>query len=393
MIKLFGMLTRLAKFCSHFLVSELITINSFKIDTSCVLIVRLDAIGDFILWSDAGQAIANYYKAQGKRVVLLANSAWASWAGELKIFDDVIPLVRREFDQNLIYRYRIGRKIRRLGCSTVVQPTYSREFLFGDAIVGMSGAREKLGSVGDYSNITGWQKRISDRWYTRLVPAESAQCMELIRNAEFVRGLTGSEFRARVPDLRDHSPTQSDVAFSAEVSKGESYYVLFPGASWAGKQWPLRRFGEIAEILHKKTGWLGVVCGGADDTSLGEELCRQTDVPLLNWTGCTNLSQLTSVISGAQLLLANDTSAAHIAAAVGVRTVCVLGGGHFGRFMPYEVETRDDRPLPVAVLHKMPCFGCNWRCIYDVPKTKPTPCIEEIMTAQVWSVIEQVIDS
>jgi hypothetical protein len=39
-----------------------------------VLIIRLDAIGDFILWLDAAQAIVKRYKGQGKSVVLLANA-------------------------------------------------------------------------------------------------------------------------------------------------------------------------------------------------------------------------------------------------------------------------------------------------------------------------------
>jgi hypothetical protein len=38
------------------------------------------------------------------------------------------------------YRYRIGHQIRMLGCAIAVQPTYSREWLFGDAVVRISGA-------------------------------------------------------------------------------------------------------------------------------------------------------------------------------------------------------------------------------------------------------------
>ena len=59
------------------------------------------------------------------------------------------------------------------------------------------------------------------------------------------------------------------------------------------------------------------------------------------------------------------TSAMNIAAACGVAAVCILGGGHYGRFMPYEVEQADGRPLPRAIIHQMSCFGCNWQCIYQ----------------------------
>jgi len=41
-----------------------------------VLVVRLDAIGDFLLWLDGAQRLAAHYRAEGRRVTLLANAAW-----------------------------------------------------------------------------------------------------------------------------------------------------------------------------------------------------------------------------------------------------------------------------------------------------------------------------
>ena len=357
-----------------------------------VLLIRLDAIGDFTLWLDAAQATVKHYNAQGKSVVLVANAAWAAWATQLGIFADVIALERPRFNQDLIYRFRHGRQIRRLGCSIAVQPTYSREWLFGDAIVRTSGAAERIGSAGDTTNMRPWQKRISDRWYTRLISADPAPCMELVRNAEFVRGLGEIGFRAKVADFRKRSGPQMDESFLAAIPAGQPYYVLFPGASWNGKQWPVAGFAQVAEWLHSKTGWSGVVCGGKADHELAETVCGQCTSPLLNWAGRTDLPQLAAILSASQLLLTNDTSATHIAAVFGLPTVCILGGGHYGRFMPYVVEQTDDRPLPRAVIHQMPCFNCNWRCVYKVAVEGPVPCIDRIPVAEVWHAISELLE-
>jgi pyruvate-formate lyase-activating enzyme len=40
---------------------------------------------------------------------------------------------------------------------------------------------------------------------------------------------------------------------------------------------------------------------------------------------------------------------------VGTPNVIMLGGGHFGRFMPYS-------PLTSTVCLPLSCYGCNWRC-------------------------------
>jgi ADP-heptose:LPS heptosyltransferase len=122
---------------------------------------------------------------------------------------------------------------------------------------------------------------------------------------------------------------------------------------------------------------------------LGAELASDADFPITNLIGATSLSELASIIKGARLLIANETSAIHIAAAVSTSAICVLGGGHYGRFMPYRIEVETDRPMPVEVIHQMDCFGCNWQCIYDVSPGHPMPCIERISVEDVWEAIEK----
>ena len=108
--------------------------------------------------------------------------------------------------------------------------------------------------------------------------------------------------------------------------------------------------------------------------------------PLLNWVGRTTLPGLAAVLAHAELLVGNETSAIHIAAAVGTPAVCIVGGGHYGRFMPYLVE-EDGRPLPVAAVHRMGCFHCDWRCVYHPPKGTPVPCIEKVEVEDVWAAV------
>ena len=355
------------------------------------LLVRLDAIGDFVLWIDAAQALVKWLHGQGKRVVLAANASWAAWAEDLQIFDQVFPIDTREYQRNPGYRASIGKQIRALGCSVAINTTYSRTWLLGDSVVRVSGARERIGSIGDRSNCNSWQMKIADGWYTRLVAATPEPITELERNAEFFRNLADSEFKTRIPKLPP-SGTVRDEAFDAEI-KGRPYFVVFPGAGWRPREWPPEKFAKIIDQLCASTGWLGVICGGRADAQLAASISRLAESPLLDWTGRTNLRQLTEILRDARFLLTNETSAAHIAATQGTPTVCVIGGGHFGRFLPYKVDEADGRPLPHIVSHSMPCFGCNWQCIYkasmDVPG--PVPCIEQISTESVWDETREVL--
>ena len=53
-------------------------------DSKDVLIVRQDAIGDFVMWLDAARELAEHFRSQGRKVTLLANKAWSGWAQQLK---------------------------------------------------------------------------------------------------------------------------------------------------------------------------------------------------------------------------------------------------------------------------------------------------------------------
>src|SRR6185437_3463020 len=227
-----------------------------------VLIVRLDAIGDFILWLDAAQALLEHYKSLGKSVVLVANSAWAAWAGDLTAFEDIITIDLKRFQNSPLYRYRMGREIRRLGCAIAVNPTYSRDWSLDDSVIRICGAKERIGSSGDNAKQETWQRRMTNRWYTRLLPANPVPRMELQRNAEFMRNLGELNFVARLPQLSKSKAHDPDDAFASAIG-GRPYYVLFPGASWSGRQWPASSFVKVAEELYRQFGWEGVVCGGA----------------------------------------------------------------------------------------------------------------------------------
>jgi ADP-heptose:LPS heptosyltransferase len=347
-------------------------------------IVRMDAIGDFILWLDAAKEFRHLYP--DKKITLIANRAWSDLAELLPYWDDIIPVEIKKFLKNPRYRFNILKVIRRAGFKLIIQPTFSREFRVGDSVIRASGAATRIGSVGDLSNITLNQKKISDQWYTQLIPAIPKPLMELKRNAEFIRGLGMRQFVSSIPKLPKTS------ALPASLVLKSRYFVLSPGASWPGRMWPLERFAAILAEFHEKNGWKAVLCGSSQEKKLCREVIDKASVDALNLAGETSLPELVEVIRNAELVVANETSFVHIAAAVGTPSVCILGGGHYGRFMPYDIEKDTNKQQPLPIIHKMDCFNCNWRCRYVVKKKSAVPCIEKITVNEVYESIKLLLD-
>ena len=349
-----------------------------------LLLIRLDAIGDFILWQSSALVYRELYPKH--HIVLAANKLWKPLAENQACWDSVWEIDRVRFRRNFAYRWKMLRKFRSARFDTVIQPTYSREFIYGDAIVRISGAYVKVGSAGDLSNLKSWQKKLSNRWYTTLIEADSNAMMELKRNAEFIRGLGMRNFLAEVPS---YALTEKKLSFK---SPSVPYFVVIPGAGWSGRQWPLRRFAEIIEYISSRTGWLGLICGGPEDVAFGKKLQVLCDVKLEDWSGKTTLQELVCIVANSKMLIGNETGAIHIAAAIGKHAVCVLGGGHHGRFLPYETETVSQVPLPKVVVNHMDCFGCNWKCKFKVKRGEPAPCIEGIETEAVKDCIDTIME-
>lgn len=350
-----------------------------------VLVVRPDAIGDFVLWLDAARQLTDHYRSQGRHITLLANAAWAPWAQSLGLADTVWPLQPSTFIKNLRYRARWIRQVHAAGFGTVIHPTFSREMVTGDAIVRASAATHRIGSVGDTTNVGPRLKRVADRWYTQLVPAAPGQRMELQRHAEFLGGLTGHPRPARMPLLVDRG--------AAPLQRPSTpYAVLFPAASWAGRMWPAERFVELARRLRAR-GLAVVVAGGPHDGPFADPIVYALPGQVSNMVGQTSLQDLAEVLRHARLVVTNETSTVHIAAAVRAPTLCILGGGHFGRFVPYDLGpgVPIDR-APVAAFTAMSCYGCNWTCIHSRPAGRPVLCIDRIGVEQVWSDALRLLD-
>lgn len=346
-----------------------------------VCIVRLDAIGDFILWLDSAKIFRKIYPDQ--KIVLIANSAWADFARELPYWDDVWDLDTKKFVRDIFYRWKFLLKVRRAGFSTAIQPTYSRTFMHGDSVIRATGAGERIGSVSDLSNISKSAKKVSDGWYTRLVDATTTPLMELYRNTEFISNLTEQIHHSALPQIRC-----KEEGLDFGLTKGE-YFVLFPGASWSGKRWPADKFADLARLIYGLYGKQAVLCGSPADIDLCNKVVERANVPCVDVSGKTSLMQLAEIIRGALFLVSNDTSAVHIATAVGTPSVCILGGGHFGRFLPYPSELTGTKPVVAA--QPMDCFNCNWRCVYSYKADSPVPCIEQISVELVLNRIQAAV--
>lgn len=352
-----------------------------------ILVIRLDAIGDFVLWLNSAIAIRELYPKEKYHIVLLGNVLWRDLAENTALFDETIFVDVSRLYLDLQYRGEIWKNLRLFKWAYAINPTFSRKFGCSDSAVRVSGANYRIGTKGDLSNQLQLQKLISNTWYTKLLPATENVIMELERNAEFVRNLGAVNFKAGVPRLvlKDKLP----IGFHAS-----NYVVIAPGASLSVKQWPIERFAKISKQIYERFSVKVIVCGSMNETVLGQKMLNSVESSetlwIEDWTGKTSLMELATVIKGAKMLIGNDSSAVHIAAALGTPSICIIGGWHFGRFIPYTYDGEYLDCLPMAVFEKLDCYQCNLKCINTIDDDTVSKCIAAI---SVEAVMNQILAS
>ncbi len=295
-----------------------------------LLIIRIDEIGDYMLWRNFLNEITSSPTYRPYEIHFAGNKSWKSI---FERFDaDTIQksfwIDKIKFKKDLKYRFRFLRMIYRQGYDTVINPTFSRDKRYDDSIVKVSAAKHRIGMVANTESVQPYELGYDRHLYTRLFHHAEKPIFEFFRNKLFTSFVTG--VASAVEDTR--VPTSLLTPFKGLPEK---YVVLFPGSRSASRIWPTNHFVATASYLFKTQGYTMVVCGSAADRNYTDAFCKEYTYPVIDLTGKTSLVEMLSVLHHATLLLSVDTGSVHLAAAVGCPVIGVFNGSQYQRFAPY----------------------------------------------------------
>ena len=333
-----------------------------------ILIVRTDLLGDFIIWLNALIYISQKYKRENYKVILLGNEIWTSLAQKTNVFDKVIPINRKKYFKDFNYRKTILNELNKYNIEYLFQTAHSRDFAVADSITRNVNAKNKIAFKRKSEAECLFWNLLSNYWYSKLITPESEHQFEFFRVKEFL-----SEVNIPV----EKYSTDISEYFEKKISS-RKYFVVLPGANAARRCLEPEKFADIISDIKNITGWDCYLCGSKGEAKLGEEIQSHLKFNCNNLIGKTSLIELGDIFINSELVIGNETGTLHYATALNKNAVCILGGGHFGRFMPYDKNAAGNLITPTAVYKKMECFNCHWRCIYTDKKNEIVPCISQL---------------
>lgn len=120
------------------------------------------------------------------------------------------------------------------------------------------------------------------------------------------------------------------------------------------KRWPAERFARLADKLRLKLGANVVLVGSSGDSVAAAQVARMSDSQPVDLVGRTSVAEAAAVITVSDLLISNDMGLAHIAPAVGTRSITIFGPTN-------EVTTSPFSTIATILRHDVPCSPCMLR--------------------------------
>ncbi len=298
-----------------------------------ILIVKVDGIGDYVLFRNFLKAVKDSHKFQDYHITLCGNAIWKSLAENLdkQEVDTFIWVNNKKFIKNIFYRFKIRRKLA-YKYTTVLNPTFSRDFFHDDAICFYPNSDYKLAFNGDCNCQNPQQKAIADKQYTDLLLPEPQYCFEFNRYKKFFEYFFSESVQLYAPQIF-LSTKNHEVADYLH----ENVTLIFPGSGREFRRWSTKKFAEVGDYLANNYGHQIAIIGAYSEQLLGNEIIQYSKLPAnyTNMAGLYSLYQILFFLKKARLLIANETGIVHIAAAVNLKTLCISNGNHYLRFHPY----------------------------------------------------------
>ncbi len=318
-----------------FFSDRLATLGTKRKNSKTLLLVKTDAIGDYILFRNFIEIISNNSKYHDYTIVLCGNYIYKDLAEGLdkKWIDRFVWIDKKQMVRSVTYRFRKIREVSRIGASIAFNPVFSRDFFSGDSLIRASGAKVKTGCVADETIQKSGQLKVSNKYYTSLISGAEGTVFEFYRNKKVIEAFLSAPVLLEKPELPLRQ-FQDKVKFNLVDNV---FLVINPSASSIDKRWAPSKFAELINRISALAEFNFVIVGAKSDSDLAAHIIKGAIHPerVHDLAGKTSLTELAVLISKARLVISNDTATVHFGAATGVPVVCISKGDHFGRFTEY----------------------------------------------------------
>lgn len=325
-----------------------------SVGSTCILVFRSGAVGDFILTTPVFQALREY--RPGDQVTLYCHPRMAALALAGGLADKLESIDSLEVSKLFVRDGEQGEEFKKVTkpCDVAISFLHDPGGFVQANLIRAGAKRVVCGSplVGNGHAADWMMKPLAELGipvttpaipFVRLPEEHVERGRERLLALETVRQPARRQSVASATDddrtrtgcshgaLSPFPPCEARTSFTnfpslprkAAGDADRNVVAIHPGSGSAKKNWPARRFGTLARRLRDECGFVPVFIFGEADSDVKSALAgvlqEFSDLP-----GC-DLLDLASVLSVCRGYVGNDSGITHLAAALGIPAVALFG--------------------------------------------------------------------
>lgn len=328
-----------------------------SMDFKRILIVKLSSIGDVVHTLPVLSALRKKYP-----------ESYIAWVVKKKAAD----IIASHPHLNEVILYEGVRKTAQRLRSLKFDLAIDLQGLFRSGLLTfLSGAKTRLG----FSRANS--RELSYLFLNLRVTPEEEDRHVIDKNLSLLRplGIEVKEKEFIIPVSDKNKEYIASFLREKGIAPNDLLIALNPGASWSSKLWPEERWAELTDRLIEKLKAKAIFLWGPEERKTVDSIvARMENRPLISCR--TNLKELAVLISKCQLFVGGETGPLHIACALNIPTVALIGPTDSVRNGPYGEGH-------MVIEKDLPCRGC-WR-----HECRRLDCMRLITVDEVFSAVER----
>jgi heptosyltransferase-2 len=343
-----------------------------------ILIITLSGIGDALMFTPA-------LKLLRKNLPNAEIDALVMYRGAKEIyesnpnFNQVIHFnfLEEGVFKSLKFLFRLRRKY---DVSINVYPSNRKEY---NLISYFIGAKERAGVVYLKKNPGNLN------FLNNIKVLEDDNVHNVITNIKLCEALVGKKFNEEplleFPIAESEFKAAEKFLNNIDISKNETVIGFHPGCATLKnhikRRWEPEKFAELGKKLIGNYAARILIFGGPEEQELKEQINSLIGSDKVNIINAESLTKSSAIMKRCNIFITNDSSQMHIAAALGLKVIAIIGPTNKKYIHPWKTEHQ----IVSLNLECSPCFFYSPRPLICSRTDVKFKCIKELTVDMVYS--------
>ncbi|MFH0736804.1 MAG: glycosyltransferase family 9 protein [bacterium] len=349
-----------------------------------ILILALSGIGDALMFTPSLKVLREEYPNAQIDVLVMFNGVKEIF-DRIGLADNIIffEFLKQGGFKSLMFIFSLRRKY---DISVNVYPSNRKEYniialLIGSKVRGaVKYLRKNFVELGYLNNTTF---------------AENDNLHNVEENIKICELIIGKQI-AEIPPLQ-LVLNDNDKKFAEEYIKKNELDNKFIVGVHAGcsllknhinRRWEPEKFVELCKKIIDKNKFTVLLFGGPDEEELNKQIIKEVNSSGMILVKTKSLIETISVMSYCSLFISNDSGLMHIAAALQIKLLPIIGPTSLNYIKPWQCEYK----AATLNLECAPCFRYSPTPLLCSRTDKQFKCIKDLSVQKVYSVFEELIN-